>query len=66
MYPLLLKQHNIKVLMLRELPQKTLQHFPSATYGLPHATGLALPATCVPVLAGTKKDTQDRAPGNHT
>lgn len=61
---LCLRSNNIKVLVLRGVPQKTLQRFSSATHGPPWATGSALPATSVPVLAGTMEDTQARASGS--
>lgn len=60
-YSLPLKHHNTKVLMLRDIPRKALQHFPCAADRPPCAAGLALPVMHLPMLAAAKQDTQDIA-----
>lgn len=60
-YPLPLKHHNTNILMLRDIPRKALQHFPSAAHRPPCAAALALPVMHLPVLAAAKWDTQDIA-----
>lgn len=62
-HPLPLKHHNTKVLMLRDVLRKALQHLPLAAGRAPCAAGLALPVTHLPVLAAAKQDTQDVASG---
>lgn len=65
-YLLPLKHHNTKVLMLRDVSRKALQHFPSAAHTPPCAAGLALPVPHLPVLAVAKQDTQGIASGKYT